>query len=42
MEKLGATVSLTFGYQPQSNGQVETTNQKLGRVPKESTPGPTG
>ncbi|XP_031688657.1 uncharacterized protein LOC116375739 isoform X3 [Oncorhynchus kisutch] len=34
MEKLGATVSLTSMYQPQSNGQVETTNQELGRFLK--------
>jgi hypothetical protein len=31
MEKPVATVSITSGYQPQSNGQVERTNQKLGR-----------
>ncbi|KAM9497351.1 uncharacterized protein ACWYII_001254 isoform 1-T2 [Salvelinus alpinus] len=31
MEKLGVTVSLTSGYRPQSNGQVERMNQELGR-----------
>lgn len=31
MEKLGATVSLAFGYRPQSNGQMEKNNQKLWR-----------
>ena len=31
MEKLGVTVSLTSGYRPQSNGQVERINQELGR-----------
>jgi hypothetical protein len=31
MEKLGATVSLTSRYQPQSKGQVERTNQELRR-----------
>lgn len=31
MEKLGVTVSLTSGYQPQSNGQLESMNQDLGR-----------
>ena len=31
MERLGVTVSLTSGYRPQSNGQVERVNQELGR-----------
>ncbi|XP_045563772.1 uncharacterized protein [Salmo salar] len=31
MEKLGVTFSLTSGYRPQSNGQVERMNQELGR-----------
>ena len=31
MGKLGVAVSLTSGYSPQSNGQVERTNQELGR-----------
>ncbi|XP_038818482.1 uncharacterized protein LOC120019232 [Salvelinus namaycush] len=31
MEKLGVTVSLTSGYRPQSNRQVERMNQELGR-----------
>lgn len=31
MEKLGVTVSLTFGYHPESNGQAERMNQEIGR-----------
>ena len=31
MGRLGVAVSLTSGYSPQSNGQVERTNQELGR-----------
>lgn len=31
LEKLGVTVSLTSGYRPQSNRQVEKMNQELGR-----------
>lgn len=31
MEKLGVTVSLTSGYHPQANGQVEQANQEIGR-----------
>lgn len=31
MEKLGITVSLTSGYHPQANGQVERANQEIGR-----------
>ena len=30
MERLGVTVSLTFGYRPQANGQVEGVNQEVG------------
>jgi hypothetical protein len=31
MEKFGVTVSLTSGYRPQSNRQVERMNQEMGR-----------
>lgn len=31
MECLGVTVSLTSGYRPQANGQVERVNQEVGR-----------
>ena len=30
MECLGVTVSLTSGYRPQANGQVERVNQEVG------------
>lgn len=39
MEKMGVTVSLTSGYQPQSNGQVED-EPGAGEVHEESLPGP--
>jgi transposase InsO family protein len=32
MERLGIMVSLTAGYRPQSNGQVERVNQNKGKV----------
>lgn len=32
MEKLGVSMSLTSGYHPQANGQVEWANQEVGRV----------
>ena len=31
MEQLGVTVSLSSGYHPQTNGQMERLNQELGR-----------
>uniref|UniRef100_A0AAZ3PPC9 Integrase catalytic domain-containing protein n=1 Tax=Oncorhynchus tshawytscha TaxID=74940 RepID=A0AAZ3PPC9_ONCTS len=31
MERLGVSVSLTSGYHPESNGQVERVNQEVGR-----------
>jgi hypothetical protein len=31
MEHLGVSVSLTSGYHPESNGQVERVNQEMGR-----------
>ena len=31
MERLGVSVSLTSGYHPESNGQVESVNQEVGR-----------
>ena len=31
MERLGVSVSLTSGFHPESNGQVETVNQDVGR-----------
>ena len=31
MERLGVSVSLTSGYHPESNGQVERVNQDMGR-----------
>lgn len=32
MERLGVFVSLTSGYHPQANGQVERANQEVGRL----------
>ena len=32
MERLGGSVSLTSGFHPESNGQVERVNQDVGRV----------
>lgn len=31
IEKLGITISLTSGYQPQANRQVEKANQEIGQ-----------
>ena len=31
MERLGVSVSLTSGFHPESNGQVERVNQEVGR-----------
>ena len=31
MERLGVSVSLTSGFHPESNGQVERVNQDVGR-----------
>ena len=31
MERLGISVSLTSGFHPESNGQVERVNQDMGR-----------
>lgn len=31
MEKLGVSVSVTSGYHPEFNGQVEQVNQEIGR-----------
>ena len=31
MERLGVSISLTSGFHPESNGQVERVNQDVGR-----------
>lgn len=34
MERLGVSISLTSGFHPESNGQVERVNQDVGRFPR--------
>ena len=42
MEHLGVSISLTSGFHPESNGQVERVNQDVGHVSAVVLPGSAG